>query len=83
MTSLTQKEVEELRTRTGTAAIAVLPQLKNIQQLLEQANAIWQEMDSQIQDSLLEFHNEETSLAHCLRWGEQAAYELVTVVQDQ
>lgn len=83
MTYLTQKEIGELRDKAGAAGLKVLPQLQEIQRLLEQANAVFQALNPEAQNNLTAFHNEDSSLAYCLRWGSQAAYELVTVAEDQ
>lgn len=61
------------------AAKAALPQLQQIEQLLASAHQIWRELDPETQQALIEHHNETGSIAHCLRWGERAAEELISV----
>lgn len=51
--------------------------LKTIQKLLAEAASKFNSMSNEAQNQILEFHNENSSLNHCLRWGEQACEELV------
>jgi hypothetical protein len=45
---------------------------------LESSQAEFQKLSAVEQRAVYEFHNEGASLTHCLRWGEQAATELLS-----
>ena len=45
--------------------------------LLNQAQQAWNRIESGKQCELNAMHHEESSLAHCLRWGTQAAEDLI------
>lgn len=51
--------------------------LKEIQSLLSQAEQLFRELPGDVQNQLNDFHNEEASLGHCLRWGTTATEELL------
>lgn len=51
--------------------------LRNISALLNQALGDFNSLPSHIQDEINNEHNEENSLAHCLRWGTQATSEIL------
>lgn len=57
--------------------------LRTVASLLNQAQSIWNQIDSGKQCELNAEHNEEGSLAHALRWGTQAAEELVTLTSGK
>lgn len=57
--------------------------LQEVARLLNAAQAAWARIDSGKQCELNEVHNEDTSLAHCLRWGTQSAEELVEMTADK
>lgn len=50
--------------------------------LLDKAQQAWNRIESGKQCELNAVHNEDGSLAHCLRWGRQAAEDLVGLTQD-
>lgn len=47
-----------------------------IRELLEKANDIYLSLPYNLRQALLDFHNPEGSLTHCLRWGTQAAEDI-------
>ncbi len=51
--------------------------LKEIKKLLDQADTIYNSFSSQEQEAIIEFHHENSTLAHCLRWGTQGVGELL------
>lgn len=57
-------------------------QLQRIKFFMDQAQAAWHSLNSlangaEVQDALDDYHNQEGSIGHCLRWGCQAAEDLV------
>lgn len=57
--------------------------LKLIGAMLTQAHKLFNEMPNEAQDQMLDFHNENSSLNHCLRWGEKACEDLVESAEAQ
>ena len=55
----------------------LLRRLQEIHTLLATADDIYVTLPSNEQDKINRYHNENHNLGHCLRWGEQAAKELV------
>lgn len=53
--------------------------LQKVAKLLNEATIVWNKIDGGKQCELNAEHHEEGSLAHCLRWGTQAAEELVAL----
>lgn len=51
--------------------------LIEVRHLLHNAQQAWNRIESGKQCELNAVHHEESSLAHCLRWGAQAAEELI------
>lgn len=51
--------------------------LMKIQELFDEADTIFNTMTDVENHAMLNFHEEGTSLNHCIRWGFQAANELV------
>jgi hypothetical protein len=47
-----------------------------IEKSLDKVTDIWNTIPREIQNAIIEFHNEDGNLAHCLRWGLQAATEV-------
>lgn len=56
--------------------------LVNILSLFRQAQVEWAKIDGGKQCELNELHNEEASLAHCLRWGTQASKDIVEEIVE-
>ena len=79
MTFLTQSDLDAIRNNAGAAALKSLETLKEISQLLGRAENLFNNLDATTKDALREYHNENTSLEHCLRWGNQASNELVSL----
>lgn len=52
-------------------------QLRRIQILMEAADSIFATIPRDRQNEILDFHNEEGNLSHCIRYGEQAATEIL------
>ena len=53
--------------------------LEEIKSLFDQLDSLYQDFNPTTQDFIREYHNEEGSLPHCLRWGLQATEELLEV----
>ena len=51
--------------------------VRKINTLLKKAGLLYSELDGATQNALNDVHNNESSLGHCLRWGEQASEELM------
>ncbi len=51
--------------------------LSKVCRLLNEAHQVWNRIESGKQCELNAVHHAETSLAYCLRWGIQAAEELI------
>ena len=51
--------------------------MKRINRLLDKADTIFNSLPPHVQDTCWTFHNEGSSLNHCLRWGLQASEELL------
>lgn len=51
--------------------------LKQIQKLLEKADAIYVELDNETRQICCDYHNNEGSLPHCLYYGITACEELL------
>jgi hypothetical protein len=51
--------------------------LLKVAQLLGEAQEVWDQIEDGKQSELSAEHSEKHSLAHCLRWGAQAADDLV------
>lgn len=68
-----EKQLLDRLTPADRAALA------KISKLFYEAQTVWNQIDSGKQCELNAEHNEEGSLAHCLRWGTQAAEDLVKV----
>jgi len=49
--------------------------------LLNEVQQVWNRIDSGKQCELNAVHHEECSLAHCLRWGTQAAKDLIELTK--
>jgi len=55
--------------------------LLEIRRLLSEAQQAWHRIDSGRRCELNAMHHEDSSLAYCLRWGMQAADELIELIQ--
>lgn len=55
--------------------------LIEVRHLLNKAQQAWNRIESGKQCELNGVHHEECSLAHCLRWGTQAAEDLIELVK--
>lgn len=51
--------------------------IRVIQTHMRKAEAAMNQISNETRDKMLAYHNEDASIPHCLRWGEQAADELV------
>jgi hypothetical protein len=51
--------------------------LEKIESLLEEAYDLHTNLPSELQYSFIRYHNDTSSLPHCLRWGYQAASEIL------
>jgi len=65
---------QQLLDRITMADRAVLAEIHD---LLDRAQRAWNRIDGGKQCELNDVHHEACSLAHCLRWGEQAVNELI------
>ena len=79
MSNYTEAELSEIKSKAAAAAGVAISELTEIQQILNQANAIWESLDGQSKEDLANYHGENTSLWYCLRWGSTAVDELVAV----
>ena len=52
-------------------------ELVKIHNLLDKADAIFNELPDGMLDIILNYHNEYSSLNHCIRWGTTATDELI------
>ena len=50
--------------------------MKRIQKKMSDCDAILQSLPEYVQENILDYHGEDYTLQHCLRWGEQAAENL-------
>ena len=60
-----------------------LENVKIIGAMLSKAHDMFKELPDEVQVQMLDFHNEGTSLNHCLRWGDQACEDLVESAEAQ
>lgn len=51
--------------------------------LMDKAMAVFNEMDVNDAAEVFNFHNADTSLTHCLRWGQQAAEDLLKASEPE
>ncbi len=51
--------------------------LKKIKKLFDKADALFSEIDDTDNHNIFDFHNENYSLNHCIRWGVTACDELL------
>jgi hypothetical protein len=50
--------------------------IKEINKLFNQAEDLFLTLSNETQEKILDYHNENYSLNHCIRWGIQASDEL-------
>ena len=51
--------------------------LENIESGLQRINVLFTELQNSTQNEILECHNENFTLNHCIRWGLQAVKEIL------
>ena len=51
--------------------------LKKISTLMQKTESLFNQLPNSVQNNMLEVHNPDYSVNHCVRWGEQAARELL------
>ena len=51
--------------------------ISKIKELLNQAEDLYNKVPVEIQEAMLDYHNQDYTLGHCLRWGLQAAEDIV------
>jgi len=51
--------------------------LKKIKVLMDKVETLFNELPSQVQNDILQVHEADASLNHCIRWGVQASEELL------
>lgn len=56
--------------------------LKEIQKLIDKATDIYNDLESEQRNQVAEYHNDNDSLKYCLRWGEQAAKDIIEEEQS-
>lgn len=54
--------------------------IKQINRLMAEADSIFSKLSNDEKDACLEYHNENASLNHCIRWGLQASEEIAEAV---
>lgn len=55
--------------------------LQFISALVTQAAKEFHKLPTHLQDEITQYHNENTSLTHCLRWGEQSCNDLLDAIE--
>ncbi len=50
--------------------------IKQIQKCMDKAEKLFITLPDDVQNEILQMHNLESSLNHCIRWGQQAADKL-------
>ena len=50
--------------------------IKSIEKLLDEAETLFNEIPDRIRHAILKYHNTDSSVNYCLRWGRQAATEV-------
>jgi hypothetical protein len=55
----------------------VKERIEEIQKLLEEATDIYNALPGAVKDMLCLWHNEHGTLPHCLRWGNNAVYDVL------
>lgn len=61
---------------------ADLEKLRLISTLTKDAMRLFKELPDALQHELDQVHNESTSIAHCLRWGEHNSEELLCMAEE-
>lgn len=51
--------------------------LKKIKMLMDKAESLFNELPNSVQNNMLEVHNPDYSVNHCVRWGGQSAEQLL------
>lgn len=51
--------------------------LKKIKSLMDKVETLFNELPNSVQHNMLEVHNPDYSINHCVRWGGQAAEQLL------
>ncbi|HMW10671.1 MAG TPA: hypothetical protein PJ987_09520 [Bacteroidia bacterium] len=51
--------------------------LKKIKSLMDKVETLFNELPNSVQNNMLEVHNPDYSVNHCVRWGGQAAEQLL------
>lgn len=51
--------------------------LKKIKSLMDKVETLFNELPKSVQDNMLEVHNPDYSVNHCVQWGGQAAEQLL------
>jgi len=51
--------------------------IKKIKNLMDKSEKLFNELPISVQDNMLEVHNPDYSLNHCVRWGGQSAEQLL------
>jgi hypothetical protein len=77
MSFLTKGEIADIHDTARVAALVAFDELRAIQSLMQRADAIWRSLDPTTQQPLMDLHNENCNLAHCLRWGNAAVDSLI------
>ena len=57
-------------------------ELKQIKKLFDEAEQIYDKFTPQQQKAIIDFHNVNFNLTHCVRWGLQASDELIRNFQE-
>jgi hypothetical protein len=81
MSFLTKGEIADIHDTARVAALIAFDELKEIQSLMQRADAIWRSLDSVTQQPLMDLHIENCNLAHCLRWGNTAVDSLIEAAE--
>jgi len=68
--------------KTEWTASELRKELTRIQRLFDKAETIFNTLPDYMQHIILDYHNENTSLNHCIMWGQQAAEELVSDAKE-
>jgi calcineurin-like phosphoesterase len=52
-------------------------QIKQMQKMFEKMDKIYSEFSNETDETIVNFHNEDSTLKHCIRWGLTACEELL------
>ena len=63
------------------ASKADLQTLKDIKSKFSEIELLFWNLPVEMKEEILDFHNENSTLNHCIRWGNIAVYEIIEEVE--